>query len=45
MAGCAAVQMRRGVLVVPVPMFADNYSYLILSLATGKAVAVDAADP
>lgn len=45
MADCDAVRMRQGVLVVPVPMFADNYAYLILSIAAGKAVAVDAADP
>jgi hydroxyacylglutathione hydrolase len=35
----------RGVVVVPVPMFADNYAYLIVSLQTKKVAVVDPADP
>lgn len=35
----------RGVVVVPVPMFSDNYAYLVISMATKKVVAVDPADP
>lgn len=34
-----------GVLVIPVPMFQDNYAYLIVSLRTAKVVVVDPADP
>lgn len=34
-----------GVLVVPVPMFSDNYAYLIISLRTKKVAVVDPADP
>ncbi|EPY34955.1 hydroxyacylglutathione hydrolase [Angomonas deanei] len=33
-----------GLLVIPVPIFTDNYSYLLLHLDTRKVVAVDPAD-
>lgn len=36
---------RRGIVVVPMAIFKDNYAYLILSLRTEKAAAVDPADP
>ncbi|CAJ1023517.1 Metallo-beta-lactamase superfamily, putative [Leishmania guyanensis] len=35
----------RGVAVVPVPIFGDNYAYLIVSMQTHKVAAVDPADP
>ncbi|EKF33595.1 hypothetical protein MOQ_002534 [Trypanosoma cruzi marinkellei] len=35
----------RGVAVIPVPLLADNYAYLILSFSTKKCAAVDPADP
>ncbi|KAG5494073.1 hypothetical protein JKF63_01907 [Porcisia hertigi] len=35
----------RGVVVVPIPIFADNYAYLIISMQTHKVAAVDPADP
>ncbi|GET92408.1 hypothetical protein, conserved [Leishmania tarentolae] len=35
----------RGVTVVPIPIFGDNYAYLIVSMQTHKVAAVDPADP
>lgn len=35
----------RGVVVVPIPVFADNYAYLIVSMQTHKVAVVDPADP
>ncbi|KPA82435.1 hypothetical protein ABB37_03503 [Leptomonas pyrrhocoris] len=35
----------RGVVVVPVPMFSDNYAYFIISMQTQKVAVVDPADP
>ncbi|AYU82687.1 Metallo-beta-lactamase superfamily, putative [Leishmania donovani] len=35
----------RGVAVVPIPIFGDNYAYLIVSMQTHKVAAVDPADP
>lgn len=35
----------RGVVVVPIPMFGDNYAYLIVSMQTRKVAVVDPADP
>ncbi|KAG5491767.1 hypothetical protein JIQ42_01675 [Leishmania sp. Namibia] len=37
--------ITRGVAVVPIPIFRDNYAYLIVSMQTHKVAAVDPADP
>eukprot|EP00796_Vickermania_ingenoplastis_P007370 gene7370-5186_t len=39
-----AVKSDGGVLIVPIPIFSDNYSYGIISLATEKMALVDPAD-
>ncbi|KAK7198341.1 Metallo-beta-lactamase superfamily [Novymonas esmeraldas] len=35
----------RGIAVVPVPIFTDNYAYIIVSMQTHKVAVVDPADP
>ncbi|KAG5468388.1 hypothetical protein LSCM1_02368 [Leishmania martiniquensis] len=37
--------ITRGVAIVPIPIFRDNYAYLIVSMQTHKVAAVDPADP